>query len=198
MPKIFEFKPVGIKCDAPGCGWSDMSVEMDMRDYGKAWLNAPCPECGSNLYTEADYKLVKRLKRSERVINGLFGWVMWLVPKDKQGMVDGMSLNSDGRGVVTQINVPDDSPLKPALQKALENRRDHLTITYSVKEGKRFAFIKDVVGIKTMPLRTRFELVTSALFSRDGKASGRWRGTALEIAALSEGFRRIGEQVEAQ
>ena len=46
----------GIKCD--GCDYRNPDVLFD--DYDN-WLNKPCPKCGKNLLTEADYKTVKVL-----------------------------------------------------------------------------------------------------------------------------------------
>ena len=40
----------GIKCDF--CRWEDASVKYE--DYPN-YLNKPCPVCGANLLTEADY-----------------------------------------------------------------------------------------------------------------------------------------------
>ena len=48
--KLIEMKVGGIKCDS--CDWADMTVIVS--DYEK-YLNMPCPKCGANLLTEADY-----------------------------------------------------------------------------------------------------------------------------------------------
>jgi len=43
----------GIKCDNESCDYQDMSVQAEeYPDY----VNKPCPKCGENLFTEADYK----------------------------------------------------------------------------------------------------------------------------------------------
>lgn len=42
----------GIKCDNPQCDFKDHTVRIE--DY-KQWLNWPCPKCGANLLTQADY-----------------------------------------------------------------------------------------------------------------------------------------------
>ncbi len=54
MKSILEIN--GIKCDS--CDYKDMSVQL--KDYD-SWLNKPCPICGENLLTEADYEMVKEL-----------------------------------------------------------------------------------------------------------------------------------------
>ena len=43
----------GIKCDAAGCGWRDDSVTSETLED---WRNRPCPMCGSNLLTDADWR----------------------------------------------------------------------------------------------------------------------------------------------
>jgi hypothetical protein len=48
----------GIKCDNPECDFRDDSVELG--EYS-LWLNRPCPKCGANLLTQADYEAVNRL-----------------------------------------------------------------------------------------------------------------------------------------
>lgn len=50
---VHEIK--GIKCDNPDCGWCDMEAEF----LPEKWLNVPCPDCGSNLFTEAAYEQMK-------------------------------------------------------------------------------------------------------------------------------------------
>lgn len=76
MNKPITHHVQGIKCDAPGCGWRDDEAHFDMKTYGAEWLGVPCPKCGSNLYTEADYRFIKSFIRVSRVINFLFGWMM--------------------------------------------------------------------------------------------------------------------------
>ena len=67
MNEIVEIKQIGgIKCDNPSCDFRDESVPVE--DY-KNWLNKPCPICGSNLLTKKDYKSVKRLLSTIKIIN---------------------------------------------------------------------------------------------------------------------------------
>lgn len=58
----------GIKCDAPLCDYKDMTVAFDMEKYH----NAPCPKCGANLFTDADYKAMKKMLHRIKVINFIF------------------------------------------------------------------------------------------------------------------------------
>lgn len=67
--KAITFNIKGIKCDSPICGWKDMSVEFDPDKF----LNMPCPQCGWNLFTQADYNTMKRMFRVARIIN-FFCW----------------------------------------------------------------------------------------------------------------------------
>lgn len=50
MKKALEMNIKGIKCD--NCDYRDEDVKFE--DY-KEWLNKPCPLCGENLLTKADY-----------------------------------------------------------------------------------------------------------------------------------------------
>ncbi len=59
----------GIKCDAEGCDYKDMSVQPE--DYVD-WVNRPCPDCGANLLTEADFELVGIILEMTGVINDMF------------------------------------------------------------------------------------------------------------------------------
>lgn len=46
----------GIKCDLVGCSYEDQSVTVSQYPQ---WVNRPCPKCGSNLLTEADFNTVQ-------------------------------------------------------------------------------------------------------------------------------------------
>ena len=82
---------MGIKCDTPSCDFVDMSVKVE--DY-HLWLNRPCPKCGANLLTQADYDtLQKQLKRAE-MINKL------KLPEHMQHPRVRMTCNYDGSGTV--------------------------------------------------------------------------------------------------
>ena len=64
--KIMTLNISGIKCDH--CDYSDMEVEaVDYPD----WLNRPCPKCGENLLTEADYQTVLYMTEVARLVNSL-------------------------------------------------------------------------------------------------------------------------------
>ena len=58
----------GIKCDNTQCDYADMEVEFDPEKY----LNMPCPKCGENLFTQADYDLMQELASNVKKVNQLF------------------------------------------------------------------------------------------------------------------------------
>lgn len=59
----------GLKCDKPGCGYRNEDIPV--KEYPE-WINKPCPLCGSNLLTEADYKSFMRVLSVINFINSLF------------------------------------------------------------------------------------------------------------------------------
>lgn len=65
--QVISFDIRGIKCDNPHCGWSDMRAQFIPEKY----LNAPCPECGDNLFTQSDYETMLRMFAAARFINTL-------------------------------------------------------------------------------------------------------------------------------
>lgn len=90
-PKAISFDIKGIKCDNPHCGWKDMTVEFDADKY----LNAPCPKCGCNLFTEKDYRALKCMYRIAGIINFIFWPFVWSSKKRKQ-----FKCNMDGSGII--------------------------------------------------------------------------------------------------
>jgi len=67
--KAVNLNIYGVKCDNPNCDYRDMTVPIS--DY-KKYLNKPCPKCGANLLTKADYKAMKRLMRIAKFFNFVF------------------------------------------------------------------------------------------------------------------------------
>lgn len=55
----------GIQCDNPQCDWKDMEAEFDV----EKWLNAPCPECGSNLFTDEAHAELNAMLAMVDVVN---------------------------------------------------------------------------------------------------------------------------------
>ena len=56
----------GLKCDNINCNYSDMTIKYE--EYEK-YVNSKCPECGSILLTEKDYKKLKSLEFAAKIIN---------------------------------------------------------------------------------------------------------------------------------
>jgi hypothetical protein len=79
----------GIKCDA--CDYKDESVKFEEYDQ---WVNKPCPTCGANLLTEADYQTTK-------FIAGLINTANQVLPpaKEDEEKVK-VSVEFDGTGKV--------------------------------------------------------------------------------------------------
>ncbi|MFE8701181.1 hypothetical protein ACFYKX_11300 [Cytobacillus sp. FJAT-54145] len=78
----------GLKCDAPGCDFIDMSIKVE--DY-EQWVNAPCPKCGGNLLTEADFRNVKFLLKMAEMANKI-------LPPRTQDPEATMSVKMNGTG----------------------------------------------------------------------------------------------------
>ena len=82
----------GLKCDNPLCDYMDMSIPTD--EY-KKYVDAPCPKCGANLLTKADYKSFKIIRGIVRVIN----FICYFIPKKKLGDdMATMKIEFDGTG----------------------------------------------------------------------------------------------------
>lgn len=92
---VMEGTAHGLRCDAPGCGWKDMRIT---REEYPEYRNAPCPDCGENILTDADYKALLRIEAVVRFVNR---WLWWL-PQGKQVPYD---VSTDGTGKVTMKKV---------------------------------------------------------------------------------------------
>lgn len=82
----------GLKCDNVNCSYVDVSIKVE--DYHK-YINAPCPNCGSNLLTQADYDAVENILNEAHFMNEIE------IPDE---MIKGrvrMQGNFDGTGKVT-------------------------------------------------------------------------------------------------
>ena len=58
----------GIKCDNEACDYSEMEAEFIPDKY----LNMPCPKCESNLFTQADYDVIKAQMKLVEALNDMF------------------------------------------------------------------------------------------------------------------------------
>jgi hypothetical protein len=93
--KAMEFNVSGLKCDNPLCDYKDMSI---LSSRYKQYVNAPCPKCGENLLTEADYKSLKVLRGIARFVNFIYFFIpKSMIKKDRATM----KVTHDGSGVPT-------------------------------------------------------------------------------------------------
>lgn len=67
--KLIELNIKGVKCDNRACDWRDDDAEFEP----KKWLNAPCPKCGANLFTDEAYEQLKTTIGIIDRINNLVG-----------------------------------------------------------------------------------------------------------------------------
>lgn len=80
----------GIKCDADGCDYQDESAKFE--NY-KDYLGKPCPKCGANLLTEADYKSVQMLISACDWFNSLG------IAADENAKMMKIKVEHDGSGI---------------------------------------------------------------------------------------------------
>ena len=66
--KNVEVEVHGLKCDAEGCDYEDLSITSE--DYAD-YVNAPCPKCGANLLTPEDYFSFRALQDLADALNEL-------------------------------------------------------------------------------------------------------------------------------
>lgn len=95
--QLIEFQISGIKCDNELCNYDNPNVSL--ADY-TAWVNKPCPKCGSNLLTEKDYKTVCSFVVLAHKINK---WANKLLPEfvlrrlTKNKTVKDIEMNGSGK-----------------------------------------------------------------------------------------------------
>ena len=68
--KAITEKVCGIKCDAPGCNYQDMTARLENYEL---YLDKPCPLCGGNLLTKKDYAATKAILAMTNYINEMIG-----------------------------------------------------------------------------------------------------------------------------
>lgn len=103
--KLAECTIYGIKCDH--CDYRDDSVQFE--DY-PLWLNRPCPKCGANLLTQADFDAVVHLLKTCEEINsnhvlhflnllfGSNGRKRWHLNMNGSGTIDPIPIDDDEEG----------------------------------------------------------------------------------------------------
>lgn len=95
----FTIQAHGIKCDAPGCGWNDMTVPFDKDTFH----NKPCPRCNASLLTDADYKAIARAETLAALLNSLLRPFSWLLPHRRTTV----TIRMDGSGRITVLDRSD-------------------------------------------------------------------------------------------
>ena len=92
MTELVTLEISGVKCDGEDCDYSDDEVR---RENYHAYVDRPCPKCGSNLLTQEDYEAVIALE----------GVVANFDIDIPDGLLDGeeekhFDLNMDGTGMI--------------------------------------------------------------------------------------------------
>ncbi|WP_097005268.1 hypothetical protein [Lacrimispora amygdalina] len=97
--EIIKIKKMGgIKCDNPNCNYKDDTVQAS--EY-PSYLNKPCPICGSNLLTEADFKSFIKIMKVINKINSFGNKLPKFIQKWLEKSEEGdMSIDFNGSGKV--------------------------------------------------------------------------------------------------
>lgn len=69
-----------ITCDNPNCDYRVPNPTKDPNVDALEYVNMPCPECGENLLTAADYLQGIRIIEGLNWINKWFSWLTYVVP----------------------------------------------------------------------------------------------------------------------
>jgi len=67
MDAIISLNINGIKCDSPSCDYKDNSFKWNGFETMREFLNKPCPKCGANLFTQADYEAMTAILAAVKV-----------------------------------------------------------------------------------------------------------------------------------
>lgn len=90
-----QFVISGIQCDA--CDFRDDEVKLEQ--YPE-YVNKPCPECGANLLTEADFKTVQLMIGMSEVINAVAAADLIPVARDGEMVEIDLPISLDGSGKI--------------------------------------------------------------------------------------------------
>jgi hypothetical protein len=88
----------GLSCDAPGCGYVDMTVPVE--DYEKS-IGKPCPDCGASLLTQEDYNTVMTMIELMEAMNEV------LPERSREDNVVRINFKLDGTGIPTVVEEED-------------------------------------------------------------------------------------------
>ena len=71
-----------VVCDNPSCDHK-VPFTADKHDHLiHELINCPCPKCGENLLTEADYLQYMKARKTIAWINKWFSWIAYFYSKD--------------------------------------------------------------------------------------------------------------------
>lgn len=90
MKKPLSLDIKGIKCDNKNCDYDEPNVSAE--DYHQ-WLNKPCPKCGTNLLTQADFKVVASMIKAVTFLSRF-------LPKIEGEEMVTISIDMDGTGSI--------------------------------------------------------------------------------------------------
>jgi len=111
----------GLKCDSEDCNYTNMNVIFD--DYPK-YINKPCPKCGGNLLTQADYDELIGFIDKLAQLNEMIG------PTDTNDAHVRMQFNLNGTG---KIRLKSAELVNPNL--SLEDEELDTGVSYSEEYG---------------------------------------------------------------
>ncbi len=89
----------GLKCDAPGCGYTDKTTWPSTAAEIMSLVGRPCPKCGASLLTPEDAASVLQLQGVVAIVNAAYVPEMVALAKDggpvKRAKVD-VKFKGDG------------------------------------------------------------------------------------------------------
>lgn len=94
MKQAIELTVMGLKCDNPTCNYRDDTVKFE--DY-PILVNKPCPDCGSNLLTQADLDTCLKMRETADLMNRLFG------DQPEENQTIRFKIDMDGSGIPKSI-----------------------------------------------------------------------------------------------
>ena len=87
----------GIKCDAENCDYAEEFGDWGLTSEeilatADTFINKPCPLCGANLLTQADYDAISNVLMLSNELNDIFGEM----PDDTEQVKVSLNLNGSG------------------------------------------------------------------------------------------------------
>ena len=92
---VFDMEMSGIQCDNHECDYMEENVHQD--NY-KDWVDKPCPKCGENLLTQADYEAAVKMIKAMEGMNALAD-ILGLAPSESEDSIEAsFRIQSDTKG----------------------------------------------------------------------------------------------------